>query len=310
MAIYFGKKLLTIVIMFNVKIKMSVSSITKIIFVFVVSCEGQTGDDVKNVVTQLFTTNGYNKNVRPNVDQTISMYIDLDLFLFEINGIDEITQKLTTTGFVYIQWVDEYLQWDPSLYGNVFNIYVSQTDIWKPDIALQNGFTKLTELGGPFINVEILYTGDVTWMPSEIFETKCTIDTHYFLFDRHICDIVCVVWPSSIDDVTMTKGVDGIALDNLHSNGIWNVVSTSTLEDVESSESRVVFTIILERNSNYYVVNVIIPTILLGILNVFTFVIPTESGEKIGYSITVFLSFPVLLTIVSSELPKTSGSIL
>jgi hypothetical protein len=58
-------------------------------------------------------------------------------------------------------------------------------------------------------------------------------------------------------------------------NGIWSVVSTSASEDVESVESRVVFTIILERNSGYYMTNVIVPVILLGIFNVFTYVLPT-----------------------------------
>ena len=82
------------------------------------------------------------------------------------------------------------------------------------------------------------------------------------------------------------------------------------MEDVESVESRVVFTIILERNSGYYMTNVIVPVILLGTFNVFTFVLPADSGEKIGYTMTVFLSFAVFLTVVSSELPQTSGSIL
>jgi hypothetical protein len=72
----------------------------------------------------------------------------------------------------------------------------------------------------------------------------------------------------------------------------------------------VTFTLILKRGSSYYVLNVIIPVILLGILNVLTFVLPADSGEKIGYTITVFLSFSVFLTIISSELPRTSGSIL
>jgi hypothetical protein len=54
--------------------------------------------------------------------------------------------------------------------------------------------------------------------------------------------------------------------------------------------------------------NVIVPVILLGIFNVFTFVLPADSGEKIGYSVTVFPSFAVCLTVVSAELPKTSES--
>jgi hypothetical protein len=118
------------------------------------------------------------------------------------------------------------------------------------------------------------------------------------------------VWFSRIVEVNVTKGTNGIILHNLDANGIWSVVSTSASEDVESVESRVVFTIILERNSGYYMTNVIVPVILLGIFNVFTFVLPADSGEKIGYSVTVFPSFAVCLTVVSAELPKTSESIL
>ncbi|CAG2223742.1 CHRNB1 [Mytilus edulis] len=202
------------------------------------------------------------------------MQVDLDFYLVGINGIDEITQKLTTTGFLFISWTDEYLIWTPASHGGVEYIYVSQSDIWKPDITLQNGFSKLKELGSSFINVQICQTAN------------------------------------SILDVNVTKGSRGILLEALDPNGVWSVVSTTAGDDVLSSESRVVFTITLERSSAYYVMNVIVPVILLGILNVFTFVIPADSGEKMGYSITVFLAFAVFLTIISSELPKTSGSLL
>jgi hypothetical protein len=82
--------------------------------------------------------------------------------------------------------------------------------------------------------------------------------------------------------VNVTKGTSGIVPHNLDENGMWSVVSTSASDDVEYAESRVIFTIILERNSGYYMTNVIVPIILLGILKVFTFVLPADSGEKIG----------------------------
>lgn len=37
--------------------------------------------------------------------------------------------------------------------------------------------------------------------------------------------------------------------------------------------------------------------------------IPADAGEKMGFSVTIFLTFAVFLTIVSGELPKTSDSI-
>lgn len=270
----------------------------------------QTGVDVKNLLTSLFTTNGYNKNVRPTANQTQPTQVIVDLFLVGINSLDEVSQKLTTTGYLYIEWTDEYLTWDPVVYNNIELIRVSQSDVWKPDITLQNGFTKLKELGDPFIIVSIDSSGSVQWLPMEIMQTKCQIDVTYFPFDRQTCDIKFVVWSNSIKEVNVSRGGKGIILDELDTNGVWRVISTSSSQDVEAFESRVSFSLTLARSASFYVINIIVPVILLGALNVFTFVLPADSGEKMGYSVTVYLSFAVFLTIVSSELPKTSGSIL
>jgi hypothetical protein len=59
----------------------------------------------------------------------------------------------------------------------------------------------------------------------------------------------------------------------------------------------------------FYVLNIILPVVLLSMLNVFVFLPPTESGEKISYAMTVFLAFAVFLTIISSTLPRNSESI-
>ena len=51
------------------------------------------------------------------------------------------------------------------------------------------------------------------------------------------------------------------------------------------------------------------PIVVLAYMNVFTFVIPTESGEKTGFSITIFLSFVVLLIINNDSMPENSDTI-
>jgi hypothetical protein len=62
---------------------------------------------MKELLTTLFKTNNYNKQVRPSLNQSKPLRVDLDLFLVAINGLDEVTQKLTTTGFLDIYWTDE-----------------------------------------------------------------------------------------------------------------------------------------------------------------------------------------------------------
>lgn len=275
----------------------------------------QTGDKTKALVESLLSN--YSTRVRPNKDHSKPMQVDLDLFLVGINGIDAVEGKLTTTGYLYISWVDEYLNWmenaggmDSLDYSDIMQIYLSQSDIWKPDITLQNGFTKIDELGSAFVQVKVVGMGLVLWQPFEIFQSKCNIDITFFPFDQQTCDLKFVVWSSSIFDVNVTMGNKGIILEDVEDSGEWKIISTTSSEDKEAMESRVTFSLTIERNSQYYVFNIVVPIILLGLLNVFTYVIPADSGEKMGYSMTVFLSFAVFLTIVSSELPRSTGSYL
>jgi hypothetical protein len=55
-----------------------------------------------------------------------------------------------------------------------------------------------------------------------------------------------------------------------------------------------------KRESLYYTVMVVWPTILFGVLNPLVFLLPVESGERIGLSMTIMLSYAIFLTLVSA----------
>ena len=69
------------------------------------------------------------------------------------------------------------------------------------------------------------------------------------------------------------------------------------------------FRIQLQRKRTFYVLNTIIPVVMLSLLNVLVFLLPASSGEKMALAVTVLLSFTVYLSIISEVMPKTSESI-
>ena len=75
---------------------------------------------------------------------------------------------------------------------------------------------------------------------------------------------------------------------------------------METQQEILVFKFILKRYSGFYLLNLIFLICVLGIMNLFVFVLPPESVERGGYSIPVLLSIVVFLTITSSSLPGTS----
>ena len=43
------------------------------------------------------------------------------------------------------EWNDDYLKWDPDKYDGVEQIVLSPTEIWIPDIGIQNRSTLIIE---------------------------------------------------------------------------------------------------------------------------------------------------------------------
>ena len=226
-----------------------------------------------------------------------------------INSVDVVSQKLTTTAYLELFWQDGYLTWDPANNSNIYFMYLPQKKIWRPDLSLQNGFTKIKELGDDFLLTYISSDGFIYWRPYEVFETKCKIDIKYFPFDRQNCTLEFGAWMTELADIDVDIGSKGFDLDDYDESDEW-VLESTTAWSTESKlgGAKVFFSVVVKRIPNYYILNILLPVLFLSLLINLTFAIPADSGEKMGYSMTVFLSFAVFLTIVSASFPVTSST--
>lgn len=107
----------------------------------------------------------------------------------------------------------------------------------------------------------------------------------------------------------MNSGGKGIELYDYEPNSNWDIISTSWKEELTSVEASISFELKIKRKPLYVILAVLLPISMLAILNICVFVLPSDSGEKASYAITVFLAFAVFLTIISSTLPENSESI-
>ncbi|XP_069136713.1 acetylcholine receptor subunit beta-like [Argopecten irradians] len=275
-----------------------------ILFVFLLirGSVGQTGHDLKTLYTELFTTRAYNKNIPPHGKLAAPIKVNITFFLQGINSLDEVEEKLATTANIKLEWRDAFLTWDRNAFSDISYFYITQDEVWKPDISLLNGFSKLKELGDHVILVTVNSIGNVVWNPMEVFETKCDIDITKFPFDKQLCRVVFKMWAYKPQDVSLALTDRPLLTDIYEENGVWDLSNAT----ITLFQDNIIISLRLERKPQYYVLTVICPIVLLSLLDIFTFVIPADSGEKIGYSMTVLLSFAVLLTIVSSSLPVNS----
>ena len=86
-------------------------------------------------------------------------------------------------------------------------------------------------------------------------------------------------------------------------------VSSNSPSSQAPTVSIVNFNIHLKRLPMYYLLSIIIPTVVLLILSTFTFYVPIDSGEKLSVAITILLSFTVFMWILLDKTPQVSQNL-
>ncbi|XP_060573322.1 acetylcholine receptor subunit beta-like [Ruditapes philippinarum] len=67
-----------------------------------------------------------------------------------------------------------------------------------------------------------------------------------------------------------------------------------------------VFGLELKRKYSYYLVNIVLPVFFIQLLGIVVFAVPTDSGEKLTFSLTLLLSLTVMMTLIADKIPSTS----
>lgn len=77
----------------------------------------------------------------------------------------------------------------------------------------------------------------------------------------------------------------------------------------DSDIPELVYVLRMRRRAFYYVFNIIVPCLMLSVLTLLTFWLPSTSGEKISLGLSVFLTFSMFMLLIAEEVPATSESV-
>lgn len=253
------------------------------------------------------TLKGYNKDCRPVYAQSTVTNASLYFYLESIADLDEVSSKLVTVGLFTIRWKDETIKWNESDYENTTLLYIDESLVWKPSMALLNTMsTNVGLLGLKQSKVRYFSNGSALWNIADRFQTTCDFDTTYFPFDKQTCEIKILAWDYTIDVLMIYPLITTVDLTYYSENGAWELLSTRTRSQKLSYYSVAVFSLNLKRRPAYFVIYNLIPLFTMLLLNTLVFMLPPDSGERVGYSIECLLALTVLITLVSEGLPQAS----
>ena len=171
------------------------------------------------------------------------------------------------------------------------------------DLGLDNKF-----------RVYILSNGTVTWALAFQLETHCVVDLRYFPFDEQTCYIQFISWAYATSFLTFAVEGSDLVLDTYEENGEWDLVSAnqSTYSTEVSTKpggnmTLLRMTVTLRRVPTFFVLNIVVPSVLITVLSLLVYWLPYKSGEKISFAVTILLSFTVVLLMMSDVTPRNGN---
>ncbi|XP_002740880.1 neuronal acetylcholine receptor subunit alpha-3-like [Saccoglossus kowalevskii] len=256
----------------------------------------------------------YNSLIRPVKFPNEILNVTFGLSISQLIKVDEKNQIMTASMWVKQKWRDFQLVWDPDQFGGLTVLHVPSNMIWMPDIVLYNN------ADGPYdvtmMTMAIIYSdGTVYWVPPAVYKSSCQIDVDYFPFDEQHCRMKFGSWTYDGDHVDLGAISDKIEQEDYWENGEWEIVETPVerhaLKYPCCAEIYVdlTFTMVLHRKPLFYIVTLVLPCLLISVLTVFVFYIPSDCGEKITLCISVLLALIVFLLLISEIIPPTSKTI-
>ncbi|TWW53792.1 Acetylcholine receptor subunit delta [Takifugu flavidus] len=168
-----------------------------------------------------------------------------------------------------------------------------------------------------YCNVLVDSTGLCYWLPPAIFRSSCSISVKYFPFDWQDCTLkfTSLTYNAKVirlllkeDIVNETKWmVEWIIIDpaSFTENGEWEIIHRPAKRNtykhipMESNKHQdITFYLVIRRKPLFYVVNIIIPCVLISFLASLVYYLPADSGEKMTLSISVLLAQYLMFIMV------------
>ncbi|XP_033627794.1 neuronal acetylcholine receptor subunit beta-3-like [Asterias rubens] len=262
------------------------------------------------LLKELLDNYGY-PSTRPVYDMYETTTVQFQLLLAQVIELSERHQTIEISAWLSQSWTDEFMQWDPTEHNDVDYLYVHRSQIWLPDTTLYKGVHRDFE-SYKDIPVLVYSDGFVYWSTPAILKSSCRIDARLFPFDTQVCTLKFTSWVYSATEMNFTK-MKNHANQTFYSDiGVWELLKvTITAKDSTIgglSFPELSYSIHLRRRPLFYLLEIVLPCVLLSLLNLMVFVLPPESGEKISLGMTNLLSLVLFQQLISNSVPPTSDN--
>ena len=264
---------------------------------------------MRNLLDVLYSTSA--KDIRPRLNQSDALVVSVMPVLRSIVDYEVTQSRLTLAMTILFEWTDELLRWNKTDFGNVSHVWISANKVWIPNIHMYTVISDNNQLldntNKHLPDVYLAADGRVRVLIVNVVEILCEPYILKYPYDSHECIFFMSSesYHSEIEIEPLLK--DGLWAGHLVNNTRWEYVSSAVFSLLQNGIRIVGYQIKFKRYRVFLTLNMIVPVAILTAINPLVFVLPNECGERVSYSITIFLAFIVFLSSLADELPEANN---
>ncbi|XP_020558472.1 5-hydroxytryptamine receptor 3A-like [Oryzias latipes] len=256
---------------------------------------------------------------RPAENLTNPTITNISFTLYAVLGVNEKAQLLSTFLWLRLYWHNEFLVWDPEECDGVTKISLPVKELWSPDIIVYEFVDDDVSQACPYVYVN--HTGHIRWDRMLRLVSACNLEIFSFPFDVQNCTFTFGSYMHTIRDVRVSpaltfKEMSANSRRYLEASGEWELMDilgeTSILQFGVDEWDIITFwgfsrQVVIRRRPVLYVVNLLIPSSFLMLIDILSFYLPPHSVDRASFKMTLILGYTVFLLIMNDLLPSTAN---
>ncbi|XP_006884220.1 PREDICTED: 5-hydroxytryptamine receptor 3C [Elephantulus edwardii] len=276
---------------------------------FTINC---SGFDQNGLDPTAFQSVFSKKAFRPVTNQNIPTRVNISFTLSAILEVDAQLQLLTSFLWLNMIWDNPFISWDAKECGAIGKLTVTAENLWLPDIFIVESMDVDHTPEG--LSAILTNDGRIQYNKPMRVTSICSLDIFYFPFDQQNCTLTFSSFLYTVDDMLlgMDKEVWEIAetsRDIVRTQGEWVLLginkATPKLSVGSSLFDQIMFYVAIRRRPILYVINLLVPSSFLIAIDALSFYLPTESGNRAPFKITLLLGYNVFLFMTNKLLPAS-----
>ncbi|XP_062298245.1 5-hydroxytryptamine receptor 3A-like [Scomber scombrus] len=250
--------------------------------------------------------------------------VSLEVALYAILDVVEKEQKFIPYVWTVMRWHNEYISWDPKEFCGIDNVSLPTNILWQPDLTIEEMTEKDKAPPSPFLSIND--KGYVEVQNDQVLVSTCRMHIYNFPFDIQSCNLSFKSVIHTVRDIRLHPSDNSSeatewSREVMRTQYEWLFINMTVTNHNASDllgQDMIVYTVLasliisqitMKRRPLLYIINFLLPVLFFLCLDLSSFLISDNGGEKLSFKVTVLLAVTVLQLILNEILPASSNRI-